>query len=433
MNPHLSRRRLLAVGAQASAAAAVLGLSACGRNEASTNGKVQLRISWWGAAESHKRQLAGVKAVEKLHKNLTFKPEYTDPDSYWNRLATQVSGGNAPDVLSMSWSRLAEYAGRNVLQPLDEYSPELINLDDMDKNYVDLGRVDGKLYGVGRGMTIPCVLVDEDVLKKAKVEKPPDTWTWNDFGAFAKKIHEAVGGDFYGSEDGSGKLDYLELWVRGRGGLLYDDGKIAVPRKDLVEWLEYWSELRASKACVPANVQAAYQNGVQNSPLVKGSAAILLLNSDASMNFAGLTEHRLITLVAPTGGKRVQYFRAPSMLSCFVRSPHKREAALTIGTLVANLEVAKGYGLESGPPPSKKVQKLLKSEDLDVMERQLIDFSDHLLATYASAPPPLPPKGAGEVGLILGRAAEDIAFGRIDIEAGADRFLAEAAKELASA
>lgn len=432
LNRRLTRRRLLTIGG----GLAALGLTGClnqsGGGGPASGGKVQMRISWWGSAETHKRQQAGVDAVVKAYPSLTFKSEYTDYDSYWNRLATQVSGGNAPDVFSMNRTYLHEYAGRNVLAPLDDYA-EQMDLSQMDKNYVDLGRVDGKLYGIGRGMTIPAVLVDQDVLNQVKLKPPADTWSWDGFGKFAQQIRDAVGGNFYGSEDGSGKLSYLELFVRERGGSIYENNKISLQKQDLIEWFEYWAALRQSKACVPANIQAAYQGGVQNSPLVKGSAAIILINSDASINFTGLIDHRLVLLVAPSNGKRIQYFSAPSMLSIFARSEHKDEGAQTIGTLVTDLEVAKGYGLESGPPPSKKVQDYLRKSDLDVMERQMLDFSDLVTKKYTDPPPDLPPKGAGEIALLLTRIAEDIAFGKVAIPAGAEQFFAESERMLANA
>ena len=51
-------------------------------------------------------------------------------DDYWTRLATQVAGGNAPDLIQMDYRYLFEYAGRGAILPLDDYMGKELNIAD---------------------------------------------------------------------------------------------------------------------------------------------------------------------------------------------------------------------------------------------------------------------------------------------------------------
>ena len=62
---------------------------------------VTLRFSWWGGDERHAATIAVIEQYEAAHPNVTIEPEYGSSDGYNDKLATQLSGGTAPDIIQI--------------------------------------------------------------------------------------------------------------------------------------------------------------------------------------------------------------------------------------------------------------------------------------------------------------------------------------------
>lgn len=436
MSTELSRRQLLAW----SGGAALLGLTACGNGSPQSGSSVgsesdptELRFTWWGAAASHERQQGAIDAVTEAAPHLTFRTEFTTGDAYFDRLTTQVAGGNAPDIMSMTWANLTEYAQRGVLEPLDEYSPEYINLEDMDQEFLETGRIDGELYGIGRGATIPSVQIDATMLEEAGIDLPPsdNNWRWEDMAAYATQIHDTVGGEYYGSEDASAEYNTMHVYMRSKGHSLYEGAQLGFPKEALVEWFTLWADMRESGGCVPPNIQVAYNSGLESSPLIRGYSAMLWLNHDTLMNYAGITDHAVVAGLPPLEGTKALFAMPASILCVSAQSEYKAAAAEAVGILVSDLGVSEVYGLESGPPPSQSLVELIRAGELTDAETRVLDYTD-LASQYSQQAPPSPPLGSADVASLLTRVSEDIAFGRVDIGTGVDTFFTEAGRALSA-
>src|ERR671911_2023153 len=81
------------------------------------SGQVALRMSTWGNDSRLKLTEEAVTAFEQANHGTTVQVENSEFGSYWDKLATQTAGNNAPDVIQMDESYIAAYGGRN--GPLD--------------------------------------------------------------------------------------------------------------------------------------------------------------------------------------------------------------------------------------------------------------------------------------------------------------------------
>src|SRR5690606_34651327 len=74
--------------------------AAPGNSSSNTSDKVQepveLRIAWWGGDARHQMYNAILDNFEKEYPHITVLREFTDWGPYWEKLATQTAGGNAP-------------------------------------------------------------------------------------------------------------------------------------------------------------------------------------------------------------------------------------------------------------------------------------------------------------------------------------------------
>src|SRR5690349_20865388 len=130
------------------AAVIMVGLTACGTADSSGGGqqelskdKVTLRIDWWGADARLQNTQKAIAAFQAKYPNITVKPEYSDWNGYWDKLATATAGGNVPDVIQMDQSYLASYADRGVLADLSK-QPEL-DTTALPPTVLDSGRSQG--------------------------------------------------------------------------------------------------------------------------------------------------------------------------------------------------------------------------------------------------------------------------------------------------
>lgn len=126
MKKRLTRRDFLRVGGATLAGASFTSLAACGGGGAS--GEPHLRITWYGDPETNRAFEAAITAFKQEHPKVSFDSTASPWEGYWDKLATQAAGGNAPDVLVQDALYIAEYAGRGALLDLSPYVGDTINL-----------------------------------------------------------------------------------------------------------------------------------------------------------------------------------------------------------------------------------------------------------------------------------------------------------------
>jgi len=394
----------------------------------------EIRMFWWGGNDRAKRTKDAIAAFEKANADVTVTSEFAGWDSYWARLATQVAGGNAPDLIQMDPAYLVEYARRGVILPLDGYIGKQLNIADFGDGNLASCSVDGKVYGVNNGINTFCLFLDTGAWKERGVETPTFDTTW---GQLAEKCAAFAAANtkqgFYAIADGSGSEWALELWLRSQRKQLYTaDGKLAYEVADLAGWLQYWSDLRKSGGCVPADVQALSKDSVDTSPLTLGYAAADFAFSNQFIPFTQLNKSPLSLANPPAGnaGEKSNYYRPSQMFSVTSGSRNPEAAVALANFLVEKPEGVKALGLERGVPASPAMRDLLLPS-LSDSEKSIVQFLEDLTPYVAATIPPAPPSGDGEIANVLARISEQVGFGASDAQKGAEDFFAEAQAILA--
>src|SRR5690606_31711318 len=72
-----------------------------------------LRLIWWGGQNRADRTLAAADAYAAATGNAEPVGEFLSWNDNWTKLAPQVAGGNAPDVIQMDYRFIVEYATRD--------------------------------------------------------------------------------------------------------------------------------------------------------------------------------------------------------------------------------------------------------------------------------------------------------------------------------
>lgn len=426
--PTLTRRGLLgALGAAGIAA----GLTACTNSPAATpsqSGTGRLKVAWWGGDERHTATLDAIKVLEDQLK-LDISTEYGDWGGYWDKLTTQMSGGNAPDVVQMNFTpQLVEYSARGALLPLDEYVGSALDLGALSTAEVNGGRIGEKLYGVTLASLCPAVMVNATKLSELGIELP-DKWTWDTFAESANSIYEASSGKLHGVEDDSANGIALESWMLQKGFPgIYTQNKLSGSVDDYVEWFEYWDALRRSGGCVTAEINAAADGSHPNNPVVKGAAAMGLQFNITQAVWATLTPDKIGYAIYPQRSDSDvsgNYSRPASLFSVNAASPHTADAIAFISAFINDPKVAKTLGFTRGVPNQQALDAI--GTDMSEADRELADFTTKVLTGKIAERAPQAPLGSGEVNTLLTKFAGEVSFGKLAPADGARKFFAAAA------
>ena len=128
---------------------------------------ITIRISWWGDTARHEKYNKFVDAFEEAYPWITVERESSTWADYWNKLATLVAGGNAPDVMGMHPQFASDYANRGALLNLYKLIADgIVSVADIPESVVEGGRVSGNLCMVSMGVTVQCNLINETLLEQ---------------------------------------------------------------------------------------------------------------------------------------------------------------------------------------------------------------------------------------------------------------------------
>lgn len=420
----LDRRRLLVGGA------AVLSTSAFGLGASRALAQeTRLRLMWWGSQPRADRTFAVSDLFMEQNSNIVVDGETVGWDDYWPRLATQVAGRNAPDVMQMDYRYIFEYARRGALAPLDDFLGDTLDLSGFDQATIDGGSVDGSLYGVSLGANSSAMMINAAVFEELGIPLPDNSLTFAQLKEIGDEITANSGrSGYHGLADGSGVEPFFENFVRQRGKALYtEEGELAFDVEDAQAWFELWAEMRDSGACVPADIQALDQRQIETGMISLGHAAVSYAHSNQLVGYQAINEDPIVMRAYPRieAGVGGGHYRKPSMFfSVSEQSQNKEAAAAYISFFVNNPDAAAVLDVERGVPESAPVRDVLAPQ-LDEGGRAAVEFIGELGDLAGPLPPP-PPLGAGEVDVTLIRVSQEVAFGQHTPQSGAEAFVAEA-------
>jgi len=140
---------------------------------------LDLRISWWCGSSRHEKWNALLDKFQQKYPHITVKREFTDYNGYWDKLATQAAGGNAPDVIMQVMHKFAEYAVRGQMMELDGLiASRKIDLSDWGQAIIDSGKLNGKTFMVSYGNTTNATMYNATMFEQIGVKPAPMSWTW---------------------------------------------------------------------------------------------------------------------------------------------------------------------------------------------------------------------------------------------------------------
>ncbi len=418
----------------ACASFAMLALSGCGTSVGASDtpvvpseGDVTIRLDWWGGDSRIKATEQAVKLFESEHPHIHVQTEYSDWTGYWDKLAVQSAGGNAPDVMQMDELYLSFYGGMNALLDLNE-AKEYLDLSGIDSNLLDMGKLDGKQVAAPLSTAQFGVIVNNDVLDSLGLSVPDtaNSWTWDEFEEFAKQVVEKSNGKVIGANVPSNGYS-LQLWARRNGEQLFKDNVVAISPHTLAQFLELPAEwiangIEVSKETWSENVSAS----LNDSAFGKGEQAMMFAQASqitAYAQAAGTDNMSLLPVPQNQVGSKTNYLK-PGMYWCISSgSQHPAEAAMLVDYLLNDKRAGEIFGTERGVPANIDIRKEL-SATASGTDKLSLDFVDEIASTLGESPE-VTPNGASDLDKLIVRYQQDVVFGKQKPLAAAESMIKE--------
>jgi multiple sugar transport system substrate-binding protein len=393
---------------------------------------VSLRFAWWGGEARNRiiNEICDRYEADNPGVKILREPTSGTSNAHSLKLAVQVAGNDVPDVVAVNRKWVRQYSDNGVFLDLDV--PEvksLIDLSNFSKDAVDSGIIGGKKYLVTIGLALQSMFVNTTILEELEIPLARlDNLTWSSWEDLCNEIAQKSGRRYYGAPDASFGSDEQTLvaYLQTRGRSLYtEDGKIAVAREDLAEWLGMHQRLRESGAMPAAQISSEESaKTFEQTLFVLGSEVFhFTTNNRLQIEQDLMPRAKLAVYPMPTtNGKRGEALDG-AYLGISSRTKNAAVPARFIDYFINNRRSLELYKIENGFPGSSVMNEYVgtlltgANKDSSVFYGRMLQAGG--LASYV-----IPPGNAADVLRLLDTESQAVAFGRKTVDRAVEDFFA---------
>lgn len=411
---------------------AALSLTACAGGGApaaeESQGPVELRMSWWGSDARHEMTNEALDLFEEKNPGITVVRDFGGFDGYLDKITTQYTGGNSPDVIQLFNEVLREFAARGQTVDLnDAVADGNLSLDGWPEDLIETNTIDGELSALPFGLSTHAFIFDEAVSEQLGVELPPEDYSWDDLMTYATDISEASSGATYGVTDLSGSYQVFEVWAKQNGEEFLTADGIGFTADTLEDYWDYWTEMRDAGAATPPDVTSEFASPYDAVIQKTAASTFLFANQYAGVQASAADPIALMRMPGESD-EPGQYLRTAMNLLVSSQSKHPAEAAKLIDFLLNDPEANAILGIERGVPANGDVVADATGAAAEG-DTEAIELIEAVREDGAPAPVPAP-TGSGTVNTLFAEIAQQVQFGQLSSSDAAEQFLTQAQSEL---
>jgi multiple sugar transport system substrate-binding protein len=431
----INRRQFLIGAGGLAAAATTGGLTACapgaggGGGGGGEAGATTMALAWWGNPTRNKNTQAMIDAYTKANPNVKIEPQPGEGASYWDKLATQTAGGQAPDIIQMDMNYIAEYGTRGALLDLKD-----VDVSKFVEGTVDSGKINDTLVGVNAGINSALLFANPKVFEKAKMDLPDDTtWTWDQLMEVGAEVASKAGVPF-GVAGLLNSDPLFATFLRQQGKELFTPNGLGFETAEAQAWYDLMVKFQKAKALgTPEQVSEEAGKPLDQAALVVGTAAIQYWNSnqlEAVSNAAGGELMEMLRGPSMTGKAtdRKTWYKASMLWSASAKSKNPEAAVAWINWYANSPEAGNIEKAERGIPPNSELLAAVRPNLSAAQQRVAKYITD--IAPEVATTPIAPPPGGGTIADKLLRHGIDVMFGRASTADAAQKFVDEVKSDL---
>jgi multiple sugar transport system substrate-binding protein len=421
----------IVIKAIALAVVGVLVLAGCAKKDAGAQGADSgakasattantIRWAYWGSESRVKRSQEAIDLYRALNAGVLVNPEVSGgTGDHFTKVDTQIAGGNGPDIVQMG-GNISDYVKRGVLLPLDQYEGGVLDTSVIDPSAIESGTINGRLYGVSTGVTMPALVYNKTLLEKNGAPLPKVAMTYDEFRAYLVALKAKLPAGVYPMQDIGAQASNstpFGYWLRYNGTALYDEttNTSAVTPAVAKQYLDLFKDYRDNGLVPPPDVAASYaETNADSSALIAGKAAISYCWTNQLAGLQAATTDELDLMEFPGAEATLALWPAPSQFYTVNKDSKNAEAAVAfINFLVNSPDAAKALGNDRGASASASARAAGAS---DVNDQKVLNFLS-IAGRHSSKETAHLPNDT-ELNSTLYLVYQQVAFGQITSEKG---------------
>ena len=356
-----------------------------------TDEPITLRMAWWGSQTRHDITVEVIEMYEKEHPNIDIEYEFFSFDDYFTKLKTLVASDQVWDIFQLG-GNFPMYMDK--IYPLNDFiSSGVVDVSKIgDANLKITQDTEGNQLGLSNGLNAYGIAYDVDMFNDAGIPLPETGWTWDDYAAAARAIHDKTGhfgtSGFTSSEFIAGCSTYIAQYGEvGQYGFfnLALDGMGFEDASMLEPYIQMRADLIKEGASPDAGAEAEITN-IENDFLVTGEAGMTWVAVNQFPTIYDICKEEGRTLgLAPLprikeDGPSGIVTQSSQMLCVSQDSAYKEEAAAFISWFQNSVECNNVLQGERGIPVNSDVRTALKANATEG-QQIMYDYVD-LISTY---------------------------------------------------
>jgi multiple sugar transport system substrate-binding protein len=386
-----------------------------------------IRFNWWGNEERNEATLRVIAEYEAKRPGAKITPEYSGYDGVYNKLMSQIAGGNAPDVFTLS----AEWLDPVVSQKAALDVSKLLDVSSHNPEVNKACSIGGVLYGANISLNANVVYFNKTLADELGIKIPDGNYTWDDLVRICAEAYTKSNGKVYGMQDPRMQRDLQDLipvWNITHLGkdppFPWTDTEMLMTGQDVANFMDYFGKLPRG-AIMPPEESVNLQQ--QDLPFLHRKSLLGFQFASWFSYYQGMTNDELVMIEYPNDGKGkgAAVFAKPGLITCiYSRSRSPQLAADFINYLANDPEAGKILKSVRGVLPSTSqrtavlsVPNLLTTNDQKVFSI-VGQIYDKTVNPYSAGP-------AGTYDLFdrdLLTVGEEVGYGRITPAQAGARF-----------
>ncbi|MDR0644807.1 MAG: extracellular solute-binding protein [Treponema sp.] len=379
-----------------------------------------IRWAYWGSESRVKRSQEAIELYRANNSLVLVNPEVSGgTGDHFTKVDTQLAGGAGPDIIQMG-GNIVDYVKRGVLLPLDQFAGSVLDTQVIDPSALESGMVNGQLYGVSTGVTMPALVYNKSLIERSGASLPKISQTYAEFRDYLMALKEKLPEGVYPMQDIGAQTSNstpFGYWLRYNGTPLYleETNSTAMTAVDAKKYLDLFQDYRDNGLIPPPDVSAGYaETNADTSALIAGKVAISYCWTNQLAGLQAATQDELDLMEFPGASVTKALWPAPSQFYTVNKdSKSPEEAVRFINFLVNDADAAKVLGNDRGASASAIARSAGASDPVD---QKVLDFLS-IASTHSSKETPHLPNDT-EFNSTLFLIYQQTAFGQIDTEKG---------------
>lgn len=322
-------------------------------------GTSTVRWAYWGSEGRVKISQEAIDLFMAANPGMVVNPEVSGgAGDHFIKVDTQIAGGNGPDIIQMG-GNIGDYVSKGVLLPLEKYSGSILDTAAIDPSAIESGTLNGHLYGVSTGVTMPTLVYNKSLIERVGMPLPKVSMTYEEFRAYLVDLKKKLPAGVYPMQD-IGALPSnstpFGYWTRYNGTPLYDEVNktTAVTPAAAKKYLELFKDFRDNGLVPPADIASGYaETNADTSALVAGKVAIGYLYTNQLGGYQGAMTDEIDLIEFPGAAATKALWQAPSQFYTVNKdSKNIEDTVMFINFLVNSPEAAGVLGSDRGASAS---------------------------------------------------------------------------------